>query len=346
MTHATYYEGPPMDAAKQSKRQYREATTSEPDLGPLQLLPGTWKADGTGWNMIALPFKDSPGKFRVLMNQYDETLKFTSIDGPVPNRGLPGITDTSGDNDQFLMALDYEQTINQVVAEDFPDSGGLAGGPKDPIHHEPGLWLYIQNMRTRNTDAVFNPDPQMIDIARLATIPHGNSVTAIGTSAKVDGLAPIPDISGLPIGTVGPPSGSPYLAPYQHYIDNPFMGNVTVAGFPGFHPENMNAILQFANSGLSNVEQTTVLTVDSTLEQAGIVNIPFADKQADPVSMKSTFWIQEIKDPASGEKSLRLQYSQVVMLDFFRPRRDEFPGRIKWPHISIATLTKVAEPGE
>lgn len=43
------------------------------DLGPLQNLPGVWKANGTGWNMIALPFQGAPAppagfKFRVLMN--------------------------------------------------------------------------------------------------------------------------------------------------------------------------------------------------------------------------------------------------------------------------------------
>jgi hypothetical protein len=34
------------------------------------------------------------------------------------------------------------------------------------------------------------------------------------------------------------------------------------------------------------------------------------------------------------------QYLRIVMLDFF-PRRDDLPGRIGWPHISINTLEKV-----
>ena len=53
--------------------------------------------------------------------------------------------------------------------------------------------------------------------------------------------------------------------------------------------------------------------------------------------MRSTFWIQEL---ASGDgPQLRLQYAQVVMLDFFR-RADGLPGLIRWPHVSINTLTK------
>ena len=60
--------------------------------------------------------------------------------------------------------------------------------------------------------------------------------------------------------------------------------------------------------------------------------------------MKSTFWIQELEETdAPRRPKMRLQYSQVVMLNFFRPREDEFPDRAVWPHISIATLEK--EPG-
>ena len=63
--------------------------------------------------------------------------------------------------------------------------------------------------------------------------------------------------------------------------------------------------------------------------------------------MKSTFWIQELKQrDKNGHPKLRLQYSQTVMLDFFRPRADELPGRAQWPHISINTLEKVAESAE
>ena len=58
--------------------------------------------------------------------------------------------------------------------------------------------------------------------------------------------------------------------------------------------------------------------------------------------MKSTFWIQELAEKdETGKPRLRLQYSQVVMLNFFHPREDEFPGRAVWPHISIATLEKM-----
>ena len=103
----------------------------------------------------------------------------------------------------------------------------------------------------------------------------------------------------------------------------------------------MNEILRFANQGV-NIVRTTVLTVDSTRKSAGVSNVPFSVREAEPVSMKSTFWIQELAEKDDqGRPRMRLQYSQVVMMHFFRPREDEFPGRAVWPHISIATLERM-----
>ena len=349
-----------MEKKDQIKRRYEVAKTCESKLGPLSLLPGKWKGVGTGWNMIALPFDQAEFDFRLLMNQYDETLEFTFVDDNVPNRGLAGVIENSTEEDQFVVTLDYQQSINQRATEDFPESG-LAGDPGLAIHHEPGLWLYMKNLRT--TDKDFTADgliDAVIEVARLATIPHGNSVLALGTSAVQKGMPDIPRISGLPIGrfedltTAGYDfEDDPYLEPYKHFIENPFNGTLgepggppVPPGFPGFNPRDMNEILRFANQNIE-IYQTTTLTVDSTRQDAGVVNIPFVVKQAEPVSMKSTFWIQELKEKdKNGHPKLRLQYSQIVMLDFFRPREDGHPSRAQWPHISINTLEKVSGSSE
>jgi hypothetical protein len=318
--------------------------------------------------MIALPHDQAPFKFRLLMNQYDETLKFDFIDDNVPNRGLAGVVDNSGENDQFAVTLDYQQSINQRVAEDFPSSD-LAGDPGLAIHHEPGLWLYMKNLRTTDkdfsaTDGVVDTD---LNVARLATIPHGNSVLALGSAVYEEGAPDIPPISGLPIGRFedlaspgydvlsdnGDGQPDPYLEPYKHFIENPFFGELGKSGeppvppgFPGFNPRDMNEILRFMNQGI-DIDRTTILDVDSTRQEGGVLNIPFVVKQAEPVSMKSTFWIQELKEKDEcGHPKLRLQYSQIVMLDFFRPREDGHPDRARWPHISINTLTKVSGSSE
>ena len=73
-----------------------------PSPSALGLSNNCWGfgSDGDWWNMIALPFQMAPSppagfKFRLLMNQYDEELRFTFVDDDVPNRGLlrPGIPD-------------------------------------------------------------------------------------------------------------------------------------------------------------------------------------------------------------------------------------------------------------
>jgi hypothetical protein len=55
-------------------------------------------------------------------------------------------------------------------------------------------------------------------------------------------------------------------------------------------------------------------------------------------------WIQELADMDDyGNPKLRLQYSQVVMLNFFRPREDEFPDRAVWP-LSASPLWRSSRP--
>jgi hypothetical protein len=315
-------------------RRLGRAERRDKGLGPLAQLPGTWRnvssLPGRGWNMIALPFADGPFGYRLLVNQYNETLKFTTVDNNVPNRGLKikgcgneydrKVKKGNG-GDQFLAAIDYEQSITQIAQEDSPDSG-LAGKTCATIHHETGLWLYMKNHQTN-----------CLNIARSASIPHGNSVLALGESTRHKGAPVIPDVSGLPEGVV-PDIDSPYLAPYKHFT-NPLFKNL-------FNPVTPNDLLKAANRGV-NIVKTTVLDVDTTLESGGIQNIPFVVKQADASDMKSTFWIQELAEKdINGDPVLRLQYSQVIFLDFFQ-RRDGAPGRIRWPHVSINTLVKDPE---
>ena len=315
------------------------------DWGPLSLLPGHWRGRGMGWNMIALPFQGAQppagNRFRVLMNQYDEDLDFIFVDDSVPNRGLlaPGQT---GDFDQRSVAMDYQQVVRQLAADDFPASG-IAGGPGMAIHHEPGLFLHMKNLQTDG-----------IDIARLASVPHGNSAISMGKSEVVEGMPQIAQVNGLPIGRFEDLlSGDydfetdPYLAPYKHFIDNPFTGTLSLSlDFPGFSPVNMNTLLNLANNGV-DIERTTVLSFDTEVQDGGVSSIPFVVKQAEPVSMRSTFWIQELAGTdEKGRKRLRMQYSQVVMLNFFAPREDQLPGRATWPHVSINTLEKVFEDDE
>lgn len=214
------------------------------------------------------------------MNQYNKRLVFSTVDDNVPSRGITA--DRTARADQLVAALDYEQTIEQIAAADMPSSGD-AGPVGLPIHHEPGLFLHMKQQRVDG-----------FDIARLATIPHGNAANAVGRSVVIDGPPTIGDLSGLPEGVTtdiaaavhaadDAQSRRPldrYLFPYHHFTVHPFEGLLS--------PADTNALLQ---SGLpSDVVRTTILDLSTELDQAGIVNIPFIERQADASQMRSTFW--------------------------------------------------------
>lgn len=295
-------------------RTLTHAPADEDALGPLKQLTGVWSnvpnLAGRGWNMIALPFikEGASLNYRLLLNQYNENHQFGLVDKGVPNRGVD--LNEPENTDQFVATLDYDQSITQIAAMDFPESG--KAGPSDlPIHHEPGLFLHLTNLATTG-----------FDIARLGSIPHGNSVLALGKARTIDGAPTIPQESGLPIGFQK--LDNPYLAPYKHFHENLFQGV--------FDPTIPNDLLTKANEGVAIVK-TTELMFDSTIESGGISNIPFIKRQADASRMTATFWIQELADTDSnGDPILRLQYTQTVILNFFG---------IDWPHVSINTLQKV-----
>ena len=338
----------------------RSATLADGTVSIVGLLEGTWTSEAQGWNLIALP-TSTPKTFRLLMNQYGETLSFNRFaDLNVPNRGVT--PDANADTDQKIDAIAYEQIVHQREVEDFPPSR-LTAKNGDGIHHEPGFFLQLRNhVITGHTEEVkqgiLETGPEEdLKIARQASIPHGNSVLAMGT---------IKTFAGPPkIGTettpadINPENATPerikdtnfntnaYLAPYKHFEDNHFFGNVTDSartGFPGFSPKDANAILKFALSKLS-VKQTTVLHFDTkyrnkNLTNTPISNIPFVQREANVTEMHADFWIMELeKHDESEPTEFIMQYSQTVYLEFFDS--DEEGKLIRWPHVSINTLRKV-----
>ena len=369
------------ESAATGQRTIRQAKLNEPELGPLALLPGTWAnirskdrqtngdgavnefvsrksgqspMDGRGWNLIALPFIRCAGKpphrvlkppYRVLMNQYNEVLHFDQVGDNVPNRGINGAAGVN--TDQSVAALDYTQRIRQLAAADDANSG-LALDPNLDIHHEPGFFLHMKDQTV-----------ERFTIARLATIPHGNSATAVGKFVQFDGPPTIPSLSGMPEGAStfdvldemrrGGVGG--YLSPYFHFSkDGPngaFKGVVRDPKFPGFFPEDTNFLLNLGLQSIKDkVKKTTELVFDTDTMEAGIVNIPFIERQADAAVMRSTFWIMELDEEGpQGGPRLLLAYSQLVLLDFF-PRRpqDGRDGFIRWPHVSINMMEKIANP--
>ena len=110
-----------------------------------------------------------------------------------------------------------------------------------------------------------------------------------------EAMPPIPPINSLPfgrfedLGTLGYDfSFAPYLRPYKHYFDHPFMGSAGgVPGFPGFSPADMTSIQRFTNQRV-DILHTTRLHVDAKRDTGGVSNMPFVTREAEPVSMSSS----------------------------------------------------------
>ena len=88
-------------------------------LGLLGGLAGTWK--GHGFNLIARPDFHDNADLYLQLNHTRETLTFTPIGGPVPNRGF-------GQDDIQLFGLTYLQQISDAAKD-------------GALHIEPGIWV-------------------------------------------------------------------------------------------------------------------------------------------------------------------------------------------------------------
>ncbi len=130
-------------------------------LGLLQDLAGTWK--GKGFNLIARPDFHDKTDLYLQLNQTRETLKFDPIGSSIPNRGF-------GQDDIELFGLTYLQQISDA-------------GHDGALHIEPGIWVTQPPTTFPPENA---PAPGQL-VARMGTIPHGNSLLAEGIATPFAG---------------------------------------------------------------------------------------------------------------------------------------------------------------
>jgi len=266
-------------------------------FGPLEGLIGTW-VGLKGWNLIAVPqqFRDKPDAikdaFTLLVAPYVETLTITPLSSPTPNRGEEII--------QQVPTLMYTLSINDAA------NGSL-------LHAENGTWLGIPN------------DPSGFTVARLGSIPHGDTILALGNVTVTDGPPVIPDVDTIPNTNNDPTKMLGYKDPY----------NVQVPGLISKKNPNLNLRKEIANQ---TILKTTTIHV-STANQGNVANIPFIQKNANVSKFEATFWIETVLNEETQETFQQLQYSQTAVIDFFPLYKK--PGKlIEWPHVNINTMIK------
>jgi hypothetical protein len=300
------------DPSQSDEVQGAQAFHPAGPLGPLAQLPGTWK--GHGFNSIWRPHHGGQDRFLEL-NETTETLVFTKINGPIPNRGL-----LMPDIDMF--GLTYMQQISET--------GSGAG-----LHIEPGIWA--------NVPPTSNPS-EPSTVVRMASIPHGTVILAQGTTQFLNGGPHIPDNNIIPFFLhTPPPANSDFPSGEQHFpelnLAIPTAFRLKSPGVTQTMVRNPNSVLQAALSGqhIKNRTFIQISTKHQPIKGGGTANTAFlADAGNPPVGnaraaeVDATFWIETVETPGQPDK-LQLQYTQLVQLDF---------NGLRWPHVTVATLHK------
>jgi hypothetical protein len=290
-------------------------------LGALAGLEGTWK--GHGFNAIWRPH-NPPSQDRFLeLNKTDETLVFTKINGPIPNRGL-----AMHDIDMF--GLTYMQQISET-------STGAG------LHIEPGIWANVPH----TTDPNVPPS-----VVRMASIPHGTVMLAQGVAeVHPGGPQNIPDNNILPFFFGSPqPANNDFNSVAQTFtelkLSTPTTFRFVAPGVTQAIVKNPNSVLQTALASSlqgTSMKSRTFLNVSTTHSivtagGGGTANTAFLASSGNPpggnaraAQVNATFWIETIAGTGGQPDKHQLQYTQLVMLDF---------NGIHWPHVTVGTLQK------
>jgi hypothetical protein len=279
----------------------RATSSSVPSLGPLAAFTGRFS--GNGFNTIFRPDNAAtpttlpipvvpPATDNILeLNLTSETLSFQQGLGSVPNRG-----EVQGDI--FLNGVPYLQSISDITVPTQPTG----------IHLEPGLWMIVP--------ATTKP-AEGVTLVRMASIPHGTTIVAQGTSSTINGKPTIPAVDITPFTTNSSPPNKIKFASQTAASNNtaripqnlaPFIAAGTIT----------QAILDDPNTILRNhiatqtITSTTTIFVSTTpaspLFGGGTDNIAFllgdpgaltnpvpAGPNAQTLQMKATFWIETVQ---------------------------------------------------
>jgi hypothetical protein len=275
-----------------SRTALRARSASVPSLGPLAAFNGTFR--GSGFNLIFRP--DSPvtptslpkpvsGSDNVLeLNLTNETLSFSRSLGSVPNRGMVQA-------DAFLNGVPYLQTINDVTVPSQPVG----------IHFEPGLWMAVP----KTTDPA-----EEATVVRMASIPHGTTIVAQGTSSTITGKPTIPAVDITPT-TTSPP-----------HSKNPFPSQTAATGGTARIPQDLSAFITagtitqallndpntFLRNHIKSQTVTSAIVISIATDPAhplfggGSGNIAFllgdataSTPNAQTLRMEATFWIETLE---------------------------------------------------
>ena len=331
----------------------------------LQDLVGTWV--GSGFNLISLPaFNNvqghSPELFRLKLSRTIETLTFSPIGGQVPNRGAAEFQDPTkpstgsvigGQNDTQLSGVSYLQRVSDAQSN-------------AALHVETGFWLNVPPSGTQPAWTV----------ARLATIPHGNSVLATG--AAVTGPAPVINASLSSVPTLikgGAPIPAHLMGPFNgvqtptadylpQYVTHPnlalqnaincsdFLDTVVliVSSVDLTTQVGPSATVPVSNPALGGLRDPNISDVPTPLKSITVGPTASSGTQAAIGGISNIPFVQQNANASRLDAIFWIEtiqqtdpvsgvVSELKQLQYTQTVMLQFNG-INWPHISVATLVK------
>lgn len=268
-----------------------------------QALPNSTNGEGStdnplSYNVMPLPQGDS----YILKNfKLFETVEFngdSAVAPPAvaPNRGAGTL--------QAPTAIFYEQNV-EFAERPAEDQKSLRKG--GVVHVENGAWLN----RADSTPALSGPYPpppgdgiKISDnanlIAKQMSVPHGNSILALGTVDDV--VAGSPDIA---VADTTPTPAGLDLSPYTTKLDNP-------DNYQNPDPDLTADPNIPIRTALGLIKPTHFLhwSVDTT-GTGFTVNIPFEQRSAKVVKYAAAYWLLS----QDGTNFPWLAYSQNIVLE-------------------------------
>lgn len=298
-----------------------------PNYGPLTKLLGTWNSSvdhPTGYNVMPVPAGNVQGQppalddFQNKNFYYYEEMTFTAP-GEAPNRGQ--------DFQQGCYAVTYEQRVY------FAPAVGIGGLPEEPavppanqntlVHFENGIWSHM-DYEAQPVGAYAPPtlpaptvtQPADLAICKQVSVPHGNSIQAVGSFKTYDGP---------PTFDTSTPDEKPF-------------------NIPGEDIPNPTIVLAMQLEKLGTVKTTTELSVTAEASVGGgVANMIFEKGNSDVSGYEMTLYILDLEDGSTV-----LQYVQKIPMTFYittnpNPDSQGMEGTpTVFSHITANTLTKVS----
>lgn len=299
------------------------------------------------YNVMALPeISDVENGYIVKNFRYAESVDFKDGSGIIapadaPNRG--------GQLSQHSEAVFYEQVIKYVDApEDFVGH---------VVHEENGAWLYLR--RFEQSPGSFPPrearpappaeqQPLDLKIAKQISVPHGNSVLAVGNI----------ELAGTRFIITGAPNINSAPAPYPADVNTaPFnMESHDAAG--NFNPdkEASNQPNKNLQEGMTTFKPGShvhwrVNTAGSHQGQAGITNILFEFRKARALSYEADYWLiseEDLSDtqiPTDNDDGIKAFWRKFNYLAYTQTMEVEIYVKNNWKifrHVTCNLLQRMA----